>query len=543
VATVELSRRDFLASLLGLPLALSACRKPAPAPIAGTMRGASDALGHRLRTEARSEPSGERQRVRVAIVGGGPSGLSAAWRLERLGLRDYVVFDLEAKVGGTSSFGDDGVVPYPWGAHYLPAPDKSNRALTTLLNELGVISGRDEASNPSFAEEQLVRAPEERLFYQGRWYEGLYPRAGASREDSSELARFHREIDAWVAFRDARGRRAFTLPMAQGSDDAEVTALDRISMEAWLDAKGLTSPRLRWLVDYACRDDYGLLAKHTSAWAGIFYFASRMKAPGEEAADLLTWSHGNGRLVEHLARAAEGRIRERALVTEIVPRDDHVELTVFDARAGELRGITAEYVIFACPKFLARHLVRPYRESPPTHLREFEYGAWMVANLHLRTRPGSRGFPMAWDNVLYDSPSLGYVVATHQRYIDYGPTVWTYYLPLTDEDPRVSRERLLAAGHAEWVDAIVADLGRAHVGLEGALERVDVSRWGHAMVRPRPGFMWGGARAKAAEPLGRVHFAHSDLSGLALFEEAQHRGIAAAEAIARRLGWTGESVI
>src|SRR5690606_25642807 len=104
-----------------------------------------------------------------------------------------------------------------------------------------------------------VRDPDERLFYKGHWYEGLYPRAGASRDDLSQLARFHREVDAWVAFRDAKGRRAFTLPMAKGSDDAEVTALDRISMADWLDAKGFTSQRLRWYVDYACRDDYGLL--------------------------------------------------------------------------------------------------------------------------------------------------------------------------------------------------------------------------------------------------------------------------------------------
>ena len=35
-----------------------------------------------------------------------------------------------------------------------------------------------------------------------------------------------------------------------------------------------------------------------------------------------------------------------------------------------------------------------------------------------------------------------------------------------------------------------------------------------------------------AEPLeGSLHFAHSDLSGLALFEEASHHGVRAAEAV------------
>ena len=37
----------------------------------------------------------------------------------------------------------------------------------------------------------------------------------------------------------------------------------------------------------------------------------------------------------------------------------------------------------------------------------------------------------AWDNVLHDSPGLGYVVATHQQMrMRTGATVFTYYLSL-----------------------------------------------------------------------------------------------------------------
>ena len=60
-------------------------------------------------------------------------------------------------------------------------------------------------------------------------------------------------------------------------------------------------------------------------------------------------------------------------------------------------------------------------------------------------------------------------------------------------------------------------------------------RWGHAMVRPVPGFMWGKARARLAAPLGRIHLAHSDLSGMSLFEEAAYRGATAAETVLRAL--------
>jgi len=55
--------------------------------------------------------------------------------------------------------------------------------------------------------------------------------------------------------------------------------------------------------------------------------------------------------------------------------------------------------------------------------------------------------------------------------------------------------------------------------------------WGHAMVRPLPGVLWSGARELAARPLDRIHFAHCDLSGIAIFEEAWYHGLQAARAI------------
>jgi hypothetical protein len=51
------------------------------------------------------------------------------------------------------------------------------------------------------------------------------------------------------------------------------------------------------------------------------------------------------------------------------------------------------------------------------------------------------------------------------------------------------------------------------------------------MVQPRVGFVWGKARWQARQPQGNIYFAHSDLSGFSIFEEAQYRGVLAAERI------------
>ena len=37
------------------------------------------------------------------------------------------------------------------------------------------------------------------------------------------------------------------------------------------------------------------------------------------------------------------------------------------------------------------------------------------------------------------------------------------------------------------------DLRRAHPEISQLTRRLDVMRWGHAMIRPRAGFLWGGA--------------------------------------------------
>lgn len=484
----QLSRRDLLAAYLGAPFAAMACRGERPLPLPpGELVGASHTLGHRLRDTPPPRPT-QWESHDVVIVGAGVAGLAAAWRLGGKTL----VLELEPEIGGTSRSS----ATYPWGAHYVIAPSPENRPLTKLLEEMGVMH------RGVVGEEFLVRDPEERLFYRGRWYEGLYLRAGASAEDLRQLQAFEAEVGEWSR------KRAFAIPVANGTSEAD--ELDQMSMAQWMDQRGLTSPRLRWLVDYACRDDYGLLLRDTSAWAALFYFASRDDRP------VITWPDGNGRLVKHLARYAQ--TRTGVLVHSVTPADGGVVEVLTNTI-----GIRARHVILAAPQFIAARLVgRP---------NTFTYGSWMVANLTLRERPAVSGFPLAWDNVLYESPSLGYVVSTHQRGIEHGRTVITYYYPLCDADPRTARERLLAAGRDEWAEIALADLSRAHPEIRRITERIDVMRWGHAMVRPTPGFVRGDALRNAAAPIGNIHFANTDLSGVALFEEALYHGVRAAEEV------------
>ncbi|HJZ57366.1 MAG TPA: FAD-dependent oxidoreductase [Gemmataceae bacterium] len=540
------SRRDLIASFLGLPaLVTTGCHSDSVPPLPpGEIVGPSSELGHRLRDGWRPVPATDAwERHGTVIVGGGVAGLAAAWRLARAGVTDFVLLELEPVIGGTARGGDSAAGPHPWGAHYVPAPLADNTLLITLLDEMGVIVGREPDGTPVIAEEVLCRDPQERLFFRGRWYEGLYLHAGESAEDAEQFRRFNAELGRWAEWKDGRGRKAFAIPVANGSDDPVVTELDRITMSEWLDRNGFTSSRVRWLADYACRDDYGMTAEQASAWAGIFYFAARMKSASSPAQPLMTWPEGNARLVSHLFGKVKDRVRAGWAAADVNLTPAGVEVVAISHDGLAIRGLRADRVIFAAPQFLARYLIRPFRTQLPAHLASFNYGAWMVANLHLSDRPADRGFPLSWDNVLYESPSLGYVVNTHQRGVDHGQVVFTYYYPLTDPDPRLARTKLLGAGRDEWADVTLTDLTMAHPDIRSLTTRLDVMRWGHAMVRPAPGFVWGQHRRKAAAPFRGVHFAGADLSGIPIFEEALLHGVRAAEEVLGERGVKFERMV
>ncbi|MEQ1917708.1 MAG: FAD-dependent oxidoreductase [Elusimicrobiota bacterium] len=521
-----LTRREFIGGALASAF-LSSCRGEREIP--GEMLGPNHALGHKLRLGGFAAPE-KIERVPVVIVGGGVAGLSAGWKLRRSGFDEFVLLDLEAQAGGNAAWGENEVSRYPWGAHYLPVPGPHARAVRELLRELKVITG-EKGGKPVYDESLLCHAPEERLYIHGRWQDGLYPRLGSTATDLAERDRFHGQI-AELRRRVGRdGRPAFTIPMENSSRDPELLALDRLTMAAWLDQNGYRSPGLRWYVEYACRDDFGGTLEEVSAWAGLHYYAAR--GEGDDDA-FLVWPEGTGFLTRKLAEALGSRVRTGALAYEVSPDANGVRVDYYDAASGETRRIHAQRVIVCAPRFVARRIVKPLREDKSPSA--FTYAPWFIANLTVDNPPAGVGASPAWDNVLYSGKGLGYVNATHQSFsLDRRRSVWTYYHPLTG-NPEAQRAAAYKKSLAEWRDICLNDLERALPGLRERVTRLDGWVWGHAMILPKPGFVWGRERQDAAKPLGAIHFAHSDLSGFSIFEEANDRGVRAAEAVLAAVG-------
>ena len=480
--------------------------------------GASFERGHRLRSMGALPAPAVHKRAAVLIVGGGIAGLAAARGFMKRGIDDVHLLELEDSAGGNSRGHVMGGMACPLGAHYLPLPAPESHEVAEWLHELGLLKHEFGRSVPE--ERHLCHSPQERLFFEGAWVEGLLPPTAA------EAAKRFAHITAPL-----QNPRSFALPAHRGAWRAEHEALNRVTFARWLDEQQLADPALRWYLDYCCRDDFGAGITTVSAWAGMHYFASRhgFHAPGEEAErdGVFTWPEGNAWLAQRLMQPLGERVHGGRTVLRVSESRHEVQVLAWDEAAQQVEAWTAPQAVLALPLFVAARVL----ESPPQALRDaaalMSYAPWLVANLQLDAPLLDRasGAPPSWDNVVYGASGLGYVDAMHQSLrATPGPTVLTAYRALQAGE----RAALLNDTPAVWADRVLADLQPAHPDIRRRVQRIDLMRWGHAMAVPRPGVHRHPALAALRAMHGRMRFAHADLAGYSVFEEAFTAGCEAA---------------
>ena len=550
-----MQRRHFLGSAAAALLA--GCQPPPPA-LEFAFAGIDLERGHALRDLLAQGPLPAPtlvRRAQVIIAGGGVAGLAAARSLRLAGVHDFALLELEDTPGGNSRAGAVNGVACPLGAHYLPVPGDHAPEVQDLLEELGLrqrVAGRWQ-----YDERHLCHSPQERLYFEREWQEGLLPVQGVGEATLEQYRRFSQAVAA--ASRAAR----FTMPQFAALDAktglaTAHQALDAMTFEAWLQQQGLDDAHLRWYLDYCCRDDYGAGIARVSAWAGLHYFASRhgFHAPGEAVAEdregVLTWPEGNGWLTQQLAAPlkAQGQLQTGTSVLRIAETRRGVEVDAFNHHSGNVERWQAPRCVVALPVFVAARVV----QNPPAFLAQaaqrLQWAPWAVTNIHLNAPLADRpGAAPAWDNVIYGDSNpggLGYVDASHQKLDPRpGPTVLTYYQALGDVAE--ARQQLATQGAEHWGRAALAALAGPHPDVLQRATRVQVTRYGHAMSIPVPGvqtflsqiglqgtpgkrkLLLNGDRQRAlpTPATARLAFAHSDWSGYSVFEEAFTRGHAA----------------
>jgi hypothetical protein len=273
----ERSRRSAIAASVLSPLLLANCKSNQE--IIGGFTGTSAEHGHLLRQPFKTQTPSTTRTVHTLIAGGGVAGLSAARALRLQGIDDFALLELESEAGGNARASSMADMQHPIGAHYLPVPGDAAPETQDFLEELGLrkrLAGRWQ-----YDERHLCHSPQERLFFNGAWQDGLLPTAGVGKDTMAQYARFAQLVEQW------RNTGGFQIPIPNTPAANKNIASLAIPFVAYLNAQGLNDVHLRWYLDYCCRDDYGAGIEVVSAWAGIHYFAARhgFAAPGSAGTD------------------------------------------------------------------------------------------------------------------------------------------------------------------------------------------------------------------------------------------------------------------
>lgn len=518
------SRRSFLKigllALAAVPLVQS-CKKTIEKLIF-KITGTNHILGHRLRTGDFPNPS-KTINENIVIVGGGISGLSAARWLSKKNISDFKLIEMEIELGGNSLGKQNEYSKYPVAAHYLPLPNHSNKNLIDFLHESSIITDFSKDGTPIYDESYLCFTPHDRLFIHNYWQEGIIPNYGLSERDLHSFKEFDKKM---LFYKNAKGKDdvfAFDIPLHLSSKDEEFTKLDQLIFKDWLINNDLNNSQLFIYLNYCCKDDYGIGIDKVSAWAGIHYFCSRKNTQSE----ILTWPEGNYFLTKKFLLYTENKTHKNSLVYSVKTAKNKVELLVYNNQLKTSTKIIANKVILATPQFVNKYILENRNEIS----KKFEYAPWITATLTINKFPIGEGAPLSWDNVIHNGFGLGYIYNQHQMLNQFQPPFSiTYYAALSGDDLKTERRKLLSNSDEYWKKIILNDLEKAHYNISTDITSLELHKKGHGMISPFPNFIFSEDIKQAAKPIeNKIYFAHSDLSGISIFEEAFHQGIKAAK--------------
>jgi glycine/D-amino acid oxidase-like deaminating enzyme len=445
-------------------------------------------------------PERPQERMEVAVVGAGLSGLTAAYHLRD---RQVAVLEAESHVGGVCLPGSYDGVLYPAGSAYFYYPwDAAWRQWYRDLN-LDVDAA-------------LVAAPTSALWYQGRWFPDCFSPDGLKALPLpapvlEKLLALAHDLAAWEEEWEPLGAEILTRP-----------DLDRFSLGQYLEeVRGLPRPVTDLFAPY-CASCLGAGPEAVSAWAGLYFLMSEFSPTARTA----SFPEGNAALIQALLRTLPGppRLGQTALAVRLAK--DGVQLLVWDAAARETYCLEAGAAILALGKFAARKILPPEAGWDLQDLGVFRYSSYMVAAL---CGPLSLQAP-GYENWVVGESALSDFILTPRSAAAGKPRVMVVFAP----QPFPSgRGQLLAAPALEKGREILQTLARLFPGLEQEVAEIHLYRYGHAQVVPYPGFLTH-LKSRLKLHQGRLILANADSEGLPCIEAAIVQGQKAAR-LARTL--------
>jgi hypothetical protein len=503
----------------------------------GEMIEESYGIAHRLRDRSLSIPNltPEGPLHDAIVLGGGVSGLMAAWDLARGGLDDVLLYEKENYIGGNARKGRANGTDYTAATWSLVRP--KTPFLTRLYQDLDMIAGFAADGTPKIRPELVGNEGDSNMLVDGIWYRDAttggdpktaYDHMPLPEKDRRDLTAFYEEMHSWPGRKGRDGRPAFAMPVEEGSRDPEILELDRIPMAAYVRKKGWSERAFRHADDWSSSTIGGGIAD-VSAYA--FWSFNSLGQGGED----IMLPGGNAWVAERMAdKVGRDRIRQGLTAVRVANEGSEARVTFVDPFTERFSMRRARAVVIACPKHITGRMVPEMGVADRTLWRDLRYGALLMGAASVKRTPVLKGAPIGWYNWGDGKLMQGFLVGDYnsdrwRKGDPSRPNVLCLWSPL---DGRATRAELLEKPWSHWADRLADDLEFMIPGIHRDLTRLDVYVWGHHMVIPYPGLLTGEARGRMCRPLGRIAFAHSDRHGMPSYELATHAGhLAAQEAL------------
>jgi len=442
--------------------------------------------GHQFRTG--DLPTGfsehPEKTIDVIIIGGGIAGLTSAYYLRQ---HDFLLLEQYDDLGGQSRGSTYKGIDYSYGAAFV---DTDQGIYGQLYQDLGIAPVKLTAGDNSF-------------YFENRWHQGTSGAAPTS---------IYRDFKRLISESAGAFKVLPAEDCPESMNTSQLAKLDSIPFSSML--KGY-SQQFTSLLDNICKSGCCGTTAQLSALSGLYLIEDLTSSN-------FVFKGGNSAIAKALVKTVQESGAERlttgAFVWKVVLNESGA-IVMYTDRDGQPHTVACKHVIVTVPPMVAWRQIKNLDDRMRAALMPLKYGSYLVANCLLNKKI----FNGAYDNWFSAPFSIADVTVAETPYLRSGKyiagmgSVLTAYQPW---EPGSAGRTLLLEGDRQKLSSSVHDqLKKVISQLDAHLEEIVLSRWGHAMVVPGPGYF---ARLEKIISLQQGHYtlAHNSTQGLPSAESA-----------------------